>query len=124
MQVHGEGGIGVGVGIDGAIIVVVLGDRDPLGSGELLFQVTSDDLLLLPSESGGTLTRPCLFQGLACGSHDSDESLLLSVRGSGDSLSHGRGVVFLPLSSGSGLFSVDDGEVGVATWHGRQDGGG
>jgi hypothetical protein len=45
----------VGVGIDGAIIVVVLGDRDPLGSGELLFQVAGDGLLLLPSEGGGAL---------------------------------------------------------------------
>jgi hypothetical protein len=32
--------IGVGAGIDGAIYVIVLGDRDPLGSGELLFQMT------------------------------------------------------------------------------------
>jgi hypothetical protein len=28
---------GVGVGVDGAIIIIVLGDRNPLGSGELLF---------------------------------------------------------------------------------------
>jgi hypothetical protein len=34
--VRGEGGVGVGAGVDGAI-VVVLGDCDPLGSGELLF---------------------------------------------------------------------------------------
>jgi hypothetical protein len=40
MQVRSEGGIGVGTGIDGAIVIVVLVDRDPLGTGELLFQVT------------------------------------------------------------------------------------
>jgi hypothetical protein len=44
--VRGEGGVGVGADVDGAIIIVVLGDRDPLGSGELLFQVTDDSLLL------------------------------------------------------------------------------
>jgi hypothetical protein len=37
MQVQAEGGIRVGAGVDGVIIVVILGDRDPLGSGELLF---------------------------------------------------------------------------------------
>jgi hypothetical protein len=37
MQVHDEGGIGVGAGVDGAIIIVVLGDHDPLGSGGLPF---------------------------------------------------------------------------------------
>jgi hypothetical protein len=83
MQLRGEGGIGVGAGVDGAIIVVILRDRDPLGSGELLFQVTSDDLLLLPSEGSGAVTCPCHIQGLACCSHGSDESLLLSVRSSG-----------------------------------------
>jgi hypothetical protein len=36
VQVRGKGSVGVGAGVDGAI-VVVLGDRDPLGSGELLF---------------------------------------------------------------------------------------
>jgi hypothetical protein len=66
MQVRGEGGVGVGADVDGAIIVVILEKRDPLCSGELLFQVTSDGLLLLPSEGGGVLTRPCLVQGLAC----------------------------------------------------------
>jgi hypothetical protein len=40
VQVCGEGGVGVGAGVDRAIVVVVLGNRDPLGSGELLFQVT------------------------------------------------------------------------------------
>jgi hypothetical protein len=54
--VHGEGSTGVGAGIDGAIIVVILGGHDLLGSGELLFQVTGDDLLLLPSE---VATRSC-----------------------------------------------------------------
>jgi hypothetical protein len=77
VQVRGEGGVGVGAGVDGAIVVVVLGNRDPLGSGELLFQVTGDGLLLFLSEGGGTLARPCLVQGLACDSHGGDESLLL-----------------------------------------------
>jgi hypothetical protein len=57
MQVRGEVGIGVRAGVDRAIVVIVLGDRDPLGSDELLFQLTGDDLLLLPSEGGGALTR-------------------------------------------------------------------
>jgi hypothetical protein len=57
VQVRGEGSIGVGADIDGAIVIVILGDRDPLGSGELLFQVTGDGLLLLPSQGGGALTR-------------------------------------------------------------------
>jgi hypothetical protein len=58
----------------------------------------------------------------ACGSHDGDESLLLSVRGSGGGLSHDRGVVLLPLGGG-GLLLID-GEVGGAARHDRQDGGG
>jgi hypothetical protein len=124
MQVRGEGGVGVGAGVDGAIVVIVLGKRDPLGSSELLFQVTSNGLFLLPSEDGGTLMRPCLIQGLACGSHDNDKSLLLSVYGSGGGLSRGRGVVLLPLGSGGGLLSIDGGEVGVAARHSRQDSSG
>jgi hypothetical protein len=60
MQVHSEGGIGVGVDVDGVIVVIVLGDCDPLRNGELLFHVTSDGLLLLPSEGDGVLMRPCL----------------------------------------------------------------
>jgi hypothetical protein len=43
VQVRSEGGVGVGAGVDGAIVVVVLGDRDPLGSG----------LLLVDGEVGG-----------------------------------------------------------------------
>jgi hypothetical protein len=101
----------------------VLGDHDPLGSGELLLQVMSDGLLLLPNEGGGMLAHPDLIQGLMFGSHDSDESLLLSLRGSDDDLRHGRGVLLLPLSGGSGLLLVD-GEVGGVARHGRQDGGG
>jgi hypothetical protein len=81
VQVHGKGDVGVGAGIDEAIIIIVLGDHDPLGSSELLFLVTGDGLLL-PIEGGGTLTHPSLVQGLACGSHCGDESLLLSVHGS------------------------------------------
>jgi hypothetical protein len=53
VQVRGEGSVRVGADIDGAIVVVILGNRDPLGSGELLFQVTGDGLLLFPSEGGG-----------------------------------------------------------------------
>jgi hypothetical protein len=74
--------------------------------------------------------RSCLVQGLACGSHDGDESLLLSVRGRGGSVSHGRGVVLLPLGGGGGdrddgggLLLIDE-EVGGAARHDRQDGGG
>jgi hypothetical protein len=51
-------------------------------------------------------SRPCLIQGLACGSHDSDESLLLSVRGGGG-------------GGDGGLLLVDGGEVGVAARHSR-----
>jgi hypothetical protein len=51
MQVREEGDIGVGHGVDRAIVVVVLGGHDPLGSGELLFQVMGDGLLLFPSEA-------------------------------------------------------------------------
>jgi hypothetical protein len=91
--------------------------------------VTGDGLLLFPSEGGGTLARQCLIQGLVCGSHSGDESLLLLVRGSGGGLSRGRGVVLLPLGGGGdrdgdgGLLLVD-GEVGGAARHDRQDGGG
>ncbi len=69
------------------------------------------------------LARLCLVQGLACGSHGGDESLLLSVRGSGGGLSRGRGVILLPLGGGGGLLLID-GEVGGAARHDRQDGGG
>jgi hypothetical protein len=37
MQVHGEGGVEIGADVDGAIIVVILGDLDPLGNNELPF---------------------------------------------------------------------------------------
>jgi hypothetical protein len=120
--VCGEGGIGVGADVDRAIVVVVLGDRDPLGSGELLFQVAGDGLLLFPCEGGGALTHPCLVQGFLCGSHDGDERLLLSMHGSGGGLSRGRIVLLLPLGGG-GLLLVD-GEVEGAARHGQQDGGG
>jgi hypothetical protein len=107
MQVRGEDGIGVGADVNGAVIVIILGKRDPLGSSELLFQVMSDGLILLPSEGGGVLARPCLIQGLAYGSYDSDESLLLSMRGSGGGLSRSHSVVLLPLGGGGGLLPVD-----------------
>jgi hypothetical protein len=84
--------------------------------------VTSDGLLFHPNEGSGALARPCLVQGLACSSHNSDESLLLLVRNSGDG-SRDRGVVLLPLGGGSGLLSVDVGEVGGVVRHNRQDGG-
>jgi hypothetical protein len=58
--VHGEGSVEVGADIDGANVIIVLGNRDPLGSGELLLQVTGDGLLLFPSEGGGTFARLCL----------------------------------------------------------------
>jgi hypothetical protein len=88
--------------------------------------VADDGLLLLLSEGGGTLTRLGLVKGLACSNHGGDESLLLSVPGSSGDLGHGRGVILLPLSSGSsddGLLLVD-GEVGGVAQHGRQDSGG
>jgi hypothetical protein len=124
--VRGEGSVGVGAGVDGAIIIIILGDRDPLGSGELLFQVTSDGFLLFPSEGGGTLTRLCLIQGLACCGHGNDKSLLLSLRGSGEGLSHDRCVVLLPLGDGGGrgMLSINGGEVRVAAQHGLKDSGG
>jgi hypothetical protein len=106
--VCGEGGVGVGAGVDGAIIIIILGKRDPLSSDELLFQVASDGLLFLSSKGGGALTRPCLIKCLVCSSHDSDESLLLSVRDSSGGLSRGHGVVLLPLGGGSSLLLVDD----------------
>jgi hypothetical protein len=123
VHVDGEGSVGVGADIDRALVVVVLGDRNALGSGELLFQVTGDGLLLLPSMGGGVLTRPCLIQGLACGSHSGDESLLLSMHDSDGGLSHGHGVLLLPLSGGGDLLLID-GEIGGVVQHGRQDGGG
>jgi hypothetical protein len=61
MQVRGEGNIGVGASVDGAIVVVILGKRNPLGSGELLFQVMSKGILLPSSEGGGMPTCPCFF---------------------------------------------------------------
>jgi hypothetical protein len=124
VHVRGESGVGVGAGVDGAIVVVVLRDRDPLGSNELLFQVMGIGLLLFPSKGGDTLTHPCLIQGLACDSHDSDESLLLSVHDSNNGLSRDCGVILLPLGGdGCGLLLIDR-EVGAATRHGRQDNGG
>jgi hypothetical protein len=123
VQVRGEGVVKVGAAVNGVIVVVILGNRDPFDSDELLFQVTDDGILLLPSEGSGALACPCLIQGLACGNHDGDKSLMLSVRGSSGGLSHGRGVVLLPFGGGGGLLLVD-GEVEGAARHGRQDGGG
>jgi hypothetical protein len=68
--------------------------------------------------------RSCLVQGLTCDSHGSDESLLLSVRGSDGGLSRGYDIVLLPLGGGDGgLLPVDGGEVRVTALHSRQDGG-
>jgi hypothetical protein len=54
-----------------------------------------------------------------------DESLLLSVCGSGGILSRDHGVVLLPLGGGGdGLLPIDSGEVGVVIRHSWQDGGG
>jgi hypothetical protein len=108
VQVRGEGGVGVGASVDRAIIVVVLWDCDPLGSGELLFPVTDNGLLLLPREVGGALAHPCLIQCLACGSHSSDSGL-----------SHGRDGVLLPLSGGGGGLLLINREVGGAAQHDR-----
>jgi hypothetical protein len=58
MQVRGEGGVRVGSGIDGAIIIVVLGDHNPLGRSELLFQVTGDGLLLFPKRGWWRAVTP------------------------------------------------------------------
>jgi hypothetical protein len=66
VQVRGEGGVRVGASIEGAIIVVILGDPDLLGSGELLFHVMGDGLVL-PCKDSSMLTRLGLAQGLACG---------------------------------------------------------
>jgi hypothetical protein len=57
VQVRSEGGVGVGSGVDGVIIIFVLGDNDPLGNDELLFHVMSNGLLLLLSEGGGMLVH-------------------------------------------------------------------
>jgi hypothetical protein len=62
--------------------------------------VTGNGLPLLSSEGGDALAHPCLIQGLACGSHGGDKSLLLSMCGSDGGLSHGRGVVLLRLGGG------------------------
>jgi hypothetical protein len=122
--VHNEGDIKVGVSIDEGINIVVLGNRDPLGTGELLFQVMSDDLLHLLSEGGGMLACTFLIQGLACGNHGGHKSLMLSLCGSRGGLSRDRGIVLLPLScGGSGLLLVDE-EVEGAARHGWQDSGG
>jgi hypothetical protein len=119
VQVRGEDGIRVGASVDGAIVIVVLGNHDPLGSGEMLFQVTDNSLLLFSSEGTGTLARPCLVQGLACGSHGGNESLLLSMHGSGGGLSRGCGVLLLSLGGGIHGMLLIDGGVGGAAWHGQ-----
>jgi hypothetical protein len=50
--------------------------------------------------------------------------VLLLLRGSRDGLSHGCGVILLPIRGGGGGLLLIDGAVGGATWHGRQDSGG
>jgi hypothetical protein len=115
VHVCGEDDIRVGADIDWAIVVIVLGDHDPLGSDELLFQMMSNGLFLLLGEGGGTLMCIGLVQGLANDSHDGDDSLLFSLCGSHD-------VLLLPLSNGgSNLLLVNRGVGGAR--HGRKDGG-
>jgi hypothetical protein len=80
VQVRGEGSVRVEANVDEAIVVIILGDHNPLDSGELLFQLISDGPLLLQSEGGGTLACTGLVQGIACGSYSGDESLLLAAR--------------------------------------------
>jgi hypothetical protein len=50
------------------------------------------------------------------------------VRGSDSGLSHGRGVVLIPLGDGGGcrggLLPINGREVGLLARHSRQDGGG
>jgi hypothetical protein len=121
VQVSNKDDVGVGASIDGSIVVIVLGDNYPLDSGEMLFQVMSIGLLLLPIKGGGMLTRTGLIHGLAHSSHDSEESLLLSRHGSHDGLSHGR-ILLLPLSGGGGLLLLGR-EVGGDACHGQQDRG-
>jgi hypothetical protein len=70
------------------------------------------------------LARPGLVQGLVCGSHSGEYSLLLLMRGSGDGLSCSRDVILFPLSSGGGDLLLINEEVGGAARQGRQDGGG
>jgi hypothetical protein len=112
-------GVRVGAGVNGVIDVLFLGDHDPLGSGEMLFQVTGDGLLLLSSEGGGALMHPNLIQGLTCGSHGGNKSLLLSLHSS-----RGRDIALLPLSGGGSDLLLIDGEVGGAARHDQQDGRG
>jgi hypothetical protein len=122
VQVRGEGSVGVGIGVDGAIIIIVLGNRDPLGSGELQFQVMGIGLLLLPSEGGGALVHLGLIQGIACNSHSDDESMLLLLHGKCGDLSHD--VILFPLSGTDGSVLVVNEDVGGVAQHGRQDNGG
>jgi hypothetical protein len=61
------------------------------------------------------LVRMGLIKGLARSSHDGEESLLLSLRGSHNSLSHGRCVVLCPCSNDSMLLL--DREVGGDVSH-------
>jgi hypothetical protein len=58
-----------------------------------------------------------LVQGLACGNHSGDESLLLLLCSCLDGLSRGHGIVLLPLSGGNSDLLLIDEEVGCATRH-------
>jgi hypothetical protein len=68
VQVHSEGGIRVGAGVNGAIVIVILTDRNPLGSSELLFQVMSDQWSDSPKRGRrrarvpGPHPRSCVWQ--------------------------------------------------------------
>jgi hypothetical protein len=50
--------------------------------------------------------------------------VLLLLRGSRDGLSHGCGVILLPIRGGGDGLLLIDGVVGGAARHGRQDSGG
>jgi hypothetical protein len=105
--VHDHSGVGVGADIDG--VIIVLGDNDPLGSGELLFQMMSIDLLLLLGEDDN--------------SHEGEESFLLLLCDGSNGLSHGGSIVFFPVS-GSGALLLHGREVGGDVCHDQEDGGG
>jgi hypothetical protein len=118
VQVRDQGSIEVGADVDGAIIIIVLDDNDPVGKGELLFQVMSIGLLLLPGEGGGTLVCTGLIQGLARSSHINEESLLLSLCGRRGGVSHDHNVLLLSLNSGSSGLLLFGQEVGGDARHG------
>jgi hypothetical protein len=81
-------------------------------------------LLLLPGEGGNTLACTGLIQGLVHSSHSGKESLLLSLCGRCDALSHGYSVLLLSHSGGSSGLLLLGQEVGGDARHGQEDSGG